>query len=158
MPEFLHLGIPLRMIKTFQEVVASSSLENFLAAIIWDVSALVPGWCRVMLPAKLTKGFQQLGKPWGRIITSQTDLGPTDVRSPLCCNDSSRHFEIPIFCHSGVQHGPIWYTLLLNQSRHLLVSLTTYFFPQLPFLHMEDPDFPSSDTDFVSSFLLTFRV
>lgn len=49
-------------------------------------------------------------------------------KPPLCYNDISRHLEVLMFCHGGVQRSPIRFTLHLNWSCHVLLSLTIYFF------------------------------
>lgn len=76
------------------------------------------------------------------------------LQSPLCCNSSSRHFEIGMLCPNRVH-----YTLSLNWN-HLL-SQTIHVFSRVPFSQVADPSFLSLRPKFwllLTWLLLTSRI
>lgn len=114
-------------------------MENFLSAIIWDVPTVSPGQCKVMIPNELRKAWVQAEELGLDHCYPKQLLGLEMGKSLLCCSGSSGHLETPIFCPGG-------YSEVCVLHIHSLFSLAIYFFPWLPFLHVEDADFPPPTT------------
>lgn len=86
------------------------------------------------------RGFRL--RSWGWITVSQIALGPRDGQKPLVLQWQLRALGNTNILPWWVQRG----LCVALCAIHSLFSLAIYFFPWLPFLHVEDADFPLPTT------------